>query len=189
VTAAADRRLRRAVFLDRDGVLNRAELRDGRPHPPPDAASAQLLPDALAACEQLKAAGAVLVVVTNQPDVRRAHTTGESVSAINDWLRARLPVDDVRTCLHDDADDCACRKPRPGLLVQAADELGLDLPSSVMVGDRWKDVAAGRRAGCRTVFVDRDYAERRPQGPDLTVHSLGDAVPWIIERLDEERSA
>lgn len=179
---------RRGVFLDRDGVLNRARIRDGRPYPPRDVSEAELLPDALAACRQLKAAGAVLVVVTNQPEVRRGTAEAESVHAINAWLRAHLPVDDIGVCLHDDADHCDCRKPKPGLLVQAAADHGLDLPSSIMVGDRWRDVGAGQQAGCRTVFIDRNYAERQPESPDLTVSELGDAVPWIIERLHEEHA-
>lgn len=175
------------VFLDRDGVLNWAAVRDGRPYPPRDLTEAQLLPDALLACRELKAAGAVLVVVTNQPDVRRGTAQAESVQEINDWLRAELPVDDVRVCLHDDGDGCDCRKPKPGLLVEAAADWGVDLAASVMVGDRWRDIVAGQAAGCRTVFIDRGYQERQPEAPDLVVTTLRDAVPWIIERLREER--
>lgn len=179
---------RRAVFLDRDGVLNRALVRDGRPYPPRDVAEAELLPGALLACQALKAAGATLVMVTNQPDLGRGTTTPATVAAINSWLQEALSLDDVRVCPHEDADGCGCRKPLPGMLVDAAAELAVDLAGSVMVGDRWRDVDAGRAAGCATVFVNRDYAERRPEQPDLVVRELGDAVPWILERLCEEQA-
>jgi D-glycero-D-manno-heptose 1,7-bisphosphate phosphatase len=124
-----------------------------------------------------------LIVVTNQPDVRRGKQRPEVIEAIHDVLRSRLAIDDVRVCPHDDEDACACRKPAPGLLVDAARDWGIALASSVMVGDRWRDVEAGRRAGCRTVFVDGGYAERRPTDPDLVVQSLHAAVPWIIATL------
>jgi D-glycero-D-manno-heptose 1,7-bisphosphate phosphatase len=188
VTGQAATAARRAVFLDRDGVLNYAPVEAGRPRPPREAGEVRLLPDAQGACRALKAAGAVLVVVTNQPDAARGATTVESLRAVNALVVRELPVDDVRTCLHDDVDDCDCRKPRPGLLVQAAQEWGLDLAGSVMVGDRWRDIGAGQQAGCRTVFIDRGYQERRPAAPDLVVTTLGDAVPWIIDRLHEERT-
>lgn len=187
MTVVDARRPRRAVFLDRDGVLNRAAVRDGRPHPPSALSEAELLPDALPACQALKAAGATLVVVTNQPDVRRGTTPAETVAAINAWILSMLPLDDIRVCLHDDEDDCDCRKPKPGLLVQAAADWGVELAGSIMVGDRWRDVHAGQQAGCRTVYIDRAYTERRPEAADLVVNELGDAVPWMIERLREER--
>ncbi len=174
---------RRAVFLDRDGVLNRAVVRDGRPYPPSAAAEVEVLPGVPEACATLRRAGFALVLVTNQPDVARGTRTRASVEAINALLRDRLGLDEVRACYHDDRDGCACRKPSPGMLLDSARAGGLDLHRSVMVGDRWRDVEAGRRAGCRTVFVDHQYDERRPAGPDLTVRSLAEAVPWILSEL------
>lgn len=174
--------MRAAVFLDRDGVLNRAVVVDGRPRPPASAGELQLEPGAEAACRRLKAAGLRLFVVTNQPDLARGGTTPEEVSAINSAIRQRLPIDAIYLCPHDDADGCGCRKPAPGLLLQAAAEHGIDVAVSVMVGDRWRDVEAGRRAGCATVFVDHGYSERRPEAPDLTVGSLDEAVDWIVAR-------
>ena len=176
-----------AVFLDRDGVLNRAVVREGRPHPPDDLASLEVLPGAAEACSTLRAAGFLLIVVTNQPDIARGTRTREEVDTINRRLSEMVPVDEFRVCPHDDADRCECRKPSAGLLLAAARERGLDLPHSVMVGDRWRDVEAGKRAGCWTVFVDHGYSERRPEAPDLTVRSLGDAVPWILATAAKER--
>jgi len=172
---------RPAVFLDRDGVLNAVVVRDGRPYPPGDASEVELLPGVGDACARLRAAGFDLVVVTNQPDVARGTLTLEAVERINDVLRAALPLDEIVVCPHDDADDCECRKPKPGMLVDAARRRGLDLAASFMVGDRWRDVDAGRRAGCRTVLVHRGYDEPSAE-PDGTVSDLGEAAEWILSR-------
>jgi D-glycero-D-manno-heptose 1,7-bisphosphate phosphatase len=170
------------VFLDRDGVLNRAFVRDGRPHPPARADDLEVLPGVAAAVERLREAGFHAIVVTNQPDIARGTASPATVDAIHRTLTSVVPVDEVLVCPHDDADGCGCRKPRPGLLVEAARRRGIDLASSVMVGDRWRDVEAGRRAGCRTVFVDRGYDEPRPTGSDAEVPDLPTAVTWILTR-------
>jgi D-glycero-D-manno-heptose 1,7-bisphosphate phosphatase len=179
---------RRAVFLDRDGVLNRAKVVDGRPHPPASVAELEVLPGVEDACRQLGEAGLLLIVVTNQPDVARGTQTIEEVEALNDALATRLPLGEIRVCPHDDDDGCECRKPAPGMLLDAAAEHEIDLANSVMVGDRWRDVEAGRRAGCKTVFVDAGYSERPPDAPDLVVGDLGEAVPWILDLLAEGQS-
>jgi len=173
---------RRAVFLDRDGVLNRSRVVDGVPRPPASVAELDLEPGTRDVCDRLHGAGLLLIVVSNQPDVARGTLTIETVEELNRELRARLPLDDVRICPHDDADRCACRKPEPGMLIDAAADWGIELRRSFMVGDRWRDIEAGQRAGCRTVFVDRGYPERGPEGQDLTVGQLEEAVPWILDR-------
>lgn len=172
--------MRPAVFLDRDGVLIRAIVRDGKPYPPASLTELEILPGVAEACTTLHKAGFLLIVVTNQPDVARGTQRQEVVEAMNQALRYHLPLDDIRACYHDDADHCSCRKPEPGVLLQAAQEWNIDLSASFMVGDRWKDIAAGRRAGCRTIFVDYHYAERRPYHPDHRVGSLLEAVDWIL---------
>lgn len=171
---------RRAIFLDRDGVLNRAILRDGLPHPPASLSEVEILPGVHAACDLLRKAGFLLVMVTNQPDVARGKQSREVVEAINQMLSRRLNLDDLRTCYHDDPDSCNCRKPQPGLLLEAAQEFEIDLFRSFMIGDRWKDVEAGRRAGCKTIFVDCGYNEQRPPHSDHLSASLGDAAIWIL---------
>ena len=168
-----------AVFLDRDGVINRPILRQGRPHPPDSVEDLEIYPDAASSTRRLKAAGYALVVVTNQPDVARGLQRAEVVHQINRELRKRVDVAAVYVCFHDDADGCRCRKPAPGLLLDAAHDLGLDLSRSFMVGDRWRDVEAGHRAGCRTVYIDRRYSERSPQDADVVTTSLAEAVSWI----------
>lgn len=173
-----------AVFLDRDGVLNRAVVRDGKPYPPSSVDALEILPDVPAALARLKQAGYRLVVVTNQPDVARGEQDRRVVDAINAALLASLPLDEVRVCYHDDRDGCACRKPKPGLLLQPPDH---DLSRSVMVGDRWRDVEAGHRARVRaTVLIERGYDEPCPIEPDVRVGSLAEATDWIL-RLDQPR--
>jgi len=170
-----------AVFLDRDGVLNAARVIDGRPYPPADVSELDVLPGAEPSCRRLAEAGLRLIVVTNQPDVARGTQSLEAVREINDRLAAELGLDAVLVCPHDDGDGCNCRKPLPGMLLQAAGAWDIDLAASVMVGDRWRDIEAGRAAGARTVFVDRRYDEPAPVDPDLTVSELEESVPWIIE--------
>ena len=172
---------RRAVFLDRDGVLNRAIVREGKPYPPRSVAELQIMPDALEALTALKAAGFLLIGITNQPDVARGLQRREVVETINAALLATLPLTDIFVCYHDDRDHCDCRKPLPGLLLQAARKYGVTLSDSIMIGDRWRDVEAGRRAGCGTVLLDYGYAERQAENPpDCTVDSLSEAAVWIL---------
>jgi D-glycero-D-manno-heptose 1,7-bisphosphate phosphatase len=173
---------RPAVFLDRDGVLNRAFFRDGVPRPPASLEALEILPSVPAALSALKSHGYGLVVVTNQPDVARGTATRALVESIHEYLLAHLQLDAILTCFHDSADHCRCRKPKPGMLLQAAHDFAIDLSSSFMVGDRPGDVEAGRRAGCRTIFVDCGYREAAPPACDYRVASLGEAAAIIVSR-------
>jgi D-glycero-D-manno-heptose 1,7-bisphosphate phosphatase len=170
-----------AVFLDRDGVINRVFVRAGVTHPPAHPAEFEFLPGVAAAAGRLREAGFALVVVTNQPDVARGTQTAAGVEALNDRVRAALPVLDVLSCFHDQGDGCACRKPKPGLLLAAAGRWVLDLKRSFMVGDRWSDVAAGQAAGCRAVLVETPYSGRERCRPDHGVADLAGAADWIIQ--------
>jgi len=172
--------MRRAVFLDRDGVINRAVVHGRRPYPPRSLAELELLPGVPQALRALKAAGYALVVVTNQPEVARGTAARSLVSAINDRLQAMLPLEAVLTCPHDDGDRCACRKPQPGLILRAAGELRIDCAASYIIGDRWRDVEAGRRAGCKTIFVDYGYDEPAPEACDFRVSGLSEAAGIIL---------
>ena len=174
--------MNRAVFLDRDGVLNQAVIREGLPYPPASLADLVLLPGTREACLALRGAGFRLVIVTNQPDIARGTQTREAVDAINGRVQRELRLDLVQVCPHDDRDDCACRKPKPGMLTDAASDLGIDFSHSFLVGDRWRDIEAGRRAGVRTVWIDCQYRERRPDRPDRTVQNLAQAADWILNQ-------
>jgi transaldolase len=174
---------RRAVFLDRDGVINRTIVRGGKPYPPADLSELFILPGVREALERLRRAGFKLIVVTNQPDVARGTQTCQTVEALHAALLAQgLPIDSFQTCYHDDADACNCRKPAPGLLLEAAQAHDLDLAASFIVGDRWRDIEAGRRAGCTTIFIDYLYAEPERSRPDVRVTSLAEATEWILSR-------
>lgn len=160
---------RRAVFLDRDGVVNAVLLEDGAPRSPAGLAALEILPGVADALRLLRAHGFLCLVVTNQPDVARRRVTRDAVEAIHRHLLAVLPLDAILVCYHDEADGCPCRKPRPGLLLQAASAYGIDLPGSFLVGDRWRDIEAGQAAGCTTLLVRRPYS-----GPCCPTHEVRD---------------
>jgi D-glycero-D-manno-heptose 1,7-bisphosphate phosphatase len=177
--------LRPAIFLDRDGTLNLQVIRNGLPFPPQTVAEFQLFPDVPAACARLAAAGYVLVVATNQPDVGRGTQARATVDAMHARLVELVPsITRVEVCyapgqgISDPAD--YRRKPAPGMLLDAASDLGLDLHRSWMIGDRWRDVDCGTRAGVRTVFIDFGYAEALQSPPDYTVRSFAEAASIIV---------
>jgi D-glycero-D-manno-heptose 1,7-bisphosphate phosphatase len=172
--------MRRAVFLDRDGVINQAVVREGKPYPPANLAEMKVLPGVSEALTALHEAGLMLIVVTNQPDVGRGTTPKAIVEEINHSLANRLPIDEFRTCYHDNGDGCECRKPLPGALIAAAKDHDIDLSNSFMVGDRWRDTEAGERAGCKTFFIDYGYAEKQPETVDYRVQSLAEAANIIL---------
>jgi D-glycero-D-manno-heptose 1,7-bisphosphate phosphatase len=176
------RRLRRrAIFLDRDGVLNEALVRDGKPFPPASVTELRITADAPSALAALAGAGLVLIGVTNQPDVARGTQRREIVEAINAEILAVLPLQEILVCYHDDANQCDCRKPKPGLLFRAAAHYEIDLRGSFLVGDRWKDVEAGHQAGCTTVLIGLGYGEAGSgHRPNYQTHSLSDAAAWIL---------
>jgi D-glycero-D-manno-heptose 1,7-bisphosphate phosphatase len=171
----------KAVFLDRDGVLNRFTMRDGIPRPPARLDELEVYPDAAEALRRLKQAGYLLIVVTNQPDIARGTQTRAVVDGINAAVGEALPIDEFLVCAHDDAARCLCRKPKPGMVLDAAARHGVDLERSYLVGDRWRDIDCGAAAGVRTVFIERGYGERAPEhGPDFVAESLGGAAEWIL---------
>jgi D-glycero-D-manno-heptose 1,7-bisphosphate phosphatase len=171
----------RAVFLDRDGSLIRARVREGKPYPPKELDQVELDPGAKLALSHLKRAGYLSILISNQPDVARGTQDRAIVQAINNYLCNVLPLVDCFVCYHDDADACTCRKPRPGLILRAAERYDIDLGKSFVVGDRWRDIDAGYAAGCRTVWIDHGYHERAAaKAPTVTVTNLKDAIAWIL---------
>jgi D-glycero-D-manno-heptose 1,7-bisphosphate phosphatase len=172
----------RIVFLDRDGVINRATERDGKPYPPRVIEDFEILPGVPEACAKLKAAGFLLVVATNQPDVGRGTLDQATVEKIHAYMVTQLPIDRVEVCYHPGKglSNCDCRKPKPGMLLRAARELNADLAHCWMVGDRWRDVDAGHAAGCKTIFIDYGYSEELKQKPDFRVKNLLEAAEIIL---------
>jgi D-glycero-D-manno-heptose 1,7-bisphosphate phosphatase len=181
-------RSRRAVFLDRDGVINRAVIRNGLPHPPFRVEEFELYDDVAAGCARLKAADFVLVVITNQPDVGRGQLTREAVEAMHLKMQSTLPfLDRIEACYHAGeryGERCDCRKPRPGMILRAAAELKIDLGASYVIGDRWRDIDCARAAGCRAIFIQRDYQESLRKPPDFTVLNFSDAVNALLRDAD-----
>ena len=173
---------RPAVFTDRDGTLNAAVVRDGRPFAPATVAEFQLLPGVAESCRQLHAAGFVLVVATNQPDVGRGAQPQTVVEAMHAHLQKLIPeIARIEVCYDPGQGEISRRrKPEPGMLRDAAAALDLDLAASWMIGDRWRDIDAGHAAGCRTVFIDWGYAELLRQAPDFTVRSFAEAAGIIL---------
>lgn len=173
--------MKRAVFLDRDGVINRPLVRDNKPYPPTRVEEFELLPGVVEACRALKAAGFLLVVATNQPDVGRGTLARETVESMHASMCAALPIDRVEVCYDSgESGPCEFRKPAPGMLLRAARELDIDLRQSSMVGDRWRDIDCGVNAGCRTIFVDHGYDEALHAMPDFRVGSLAEAAEVIL---------
>jgi D-glycero-D-manno-heptose 1,7-bisphosphate phosphatase len=174
--------MHRAVFLDRDGVINRAVVRDGKPYPPANLDALEILPKVPEALKCMKEASYKLIVVTNQPDVARGTKLKADVEAINLYLMQCLPIDEVLTCFHDSSDGCNCRKPLPGSLLASARKHSIDLAESYMIGDRWSDIEAGERAGCKTFFIDYGYSEKRPKTFNHRVRNLIEAADIILGR-------
>lgn len=170
----------RVVFLDRDGVLNKAFPEGGTTRPPMSVDELELLPGVPDALARLRNAGFVLVVVTNQPDVARGKQTHEAVDAINATMIAQLPLLDVFACFHDTADKCACRKPKPGLLLAAAAKWNLDIGNAFLIGDRWSDIIAAHAAGCRGVLIDTPFSSAEKCSPDHRAKDITAAVDWIL---------
>jgi D-glycero-D-manno-heptose 1,7-bisphosphate phosphatase len=177
-------KLNRAVFLDRDGVINRSITKNGLPFPPMSMADFEILPGVPEACAKLKAAGFLLVLTTNQPDVGRGIVPRELVEAMNAEVSKVVALDRIEVCYHPGrgASDCDCRKPKPGMLLTAAKALDIDLKQSWMVGDRWRDVDCGYAAGCRTVFIEGNYVEQLKQKPDFSARNLTEAADIILSQ-------
>jgi D-glycero-D-manno-heptose 1,7-bisphosphate phosphatase len=172
---------RKAVFLDRDGVINQARVRNGKPYPPQSQDELKIIEGIPESLQTLKEAGYLLIGITNQPDVARGKQRREIVESIHKALLSLLPLDEILTCYHDDADECFCRKPKPGLILKAARHYQIDLSSSFMIGDRWRDIEAGNRAGCSTILIDYHYQESGTcSPPNHRVSDFTEAVKIIL---------
>jgi len=169
----------RAIFFDRDGVLNAIVERHGKPASPRTPDELHIEVEALATVQSLKAAGFAIFVVTNQPDVRRGLMPAASLEAIHAKLAAALPVDEILACTHDTADNCPCRKPKPGLILDLALRYGVDLSQSWMIGDQDRDIACGQAAACKTILISRPYNSADRSGADHVVESLSQVISVI----------
>jgi len=169
-----------AVFLDRDGVVCRTFMKNGKPYAPRKLEDFTLMPYTQSSVELLKQNGFKVIVVTNQPDIGHGLVTLEIVKSMHHKILEKTMVDDIFLCIHRQDEGCDCRKPKPGMLIHASEKYEIDLKRSFMIGDRASDIEAGKRADCRTIFIDRNYAEPRPLDPDFTITSLQKAVTYIL---------
>ena len=176
--------MKRAIFLDRDGVVNKIIIKNNLPFSPASFKELEILPGVKESISRLKKLNFICLVVTNQPDVSRGKIEKRTVIEINNYLKDEIKLDDIFVCYHDDQDNCKCRKPKPGLLLEAAYKWNVDLIKSYMIGDRWKDIEAGEKAGCKTIFIDYNYTEKRPKNPDFISDSLLNSVR-IIEKIKD----
>ena len=174
--------MRRAIFLDRDGTLNKAFIKNGLPFSPSSFNEFEILPGVKESLLKLKKLNFVCLLITNQPDVSRGKIKKNVVIQMNNFLKSEIKLDDIFICYHDDHDNCECRKPKPGLLLNAKKKWNINLNKSYMIGDRWKDIQAGINAGCKTVFINNGYKDNKKIKANFITDSLLDAV-YILEKL------
>lgn len=154
-------------------------LRDRARVSPRSVAEFELYDDVAGAARALRARGLLLFVITNQPDIARGLLLPAELDRMHAALQECLGADEVAFCPHTDLDQCECRKPRPGMLHALAGRWSVDLGASWVVGDTWRDMQAGKAAGCRTILVQRDGLENDPPPADAQVTSLSQAVAYI----------
>lgn len=175
---------RKAVFLDRDGIINESLVRDGKPCSPRVLRDFHIYPESIEACQLLFSAGFLAIVVTNQPDIGRGLMEPSELNAMHQELLEKIPGCEIEVCCSPGNEHpvCPSRKPGTGMLLRAAERLGIQLHQSFMVGDRWRDIDCGAAAGCRTVFIERGYDETLKASPDHVCEGLLSAVRWIISQ-------
>ena len=178
--------MKKAVFLDRDGVINRALVKDGLPESPKSLNELEILPGVKESILRLKKLNFICLVVTNQPDVSRGKIIKDNVIEMNNFLKNEIAFDDIFVCYHDDKDNCNCRKPKSGLLLQASKKWNVDFKKSFIIGDRWRDIQAGEKVGCKTIFLEYNYKDIKPKNPDFITDSLPSAI-HIIEKFVYEK--
>jgi D-glycero-D-manno-heptose 1,7-bisphosphate phosphatase len=193
----------RAVFLDRDGTLNALvpDSESGLPESPLRLVDVQLLPGVADALLEIAASGWLLIGVSNQPAAAKGTVGIEELLSINsrvvDLLAAEgISFADFRLCLHHPqgvvpelTGDCVCRKPKPGMLLEVAAALGIELSASLMIGDTDADVLAGRSAGCRTALLQPEGSRHKRGGdvfPDVVFADLPAATAWILSQAAVE---
>lgn len=173
---------KRGIFLDRDGVLNESNIINGKPVAPRSLEDFRLIPGVREALVTFRKLGFSIIVVTNQPDLSTGLQSWEGLRQIHSFLKGACDIDLIKVCPHLREDACQCRKPKPGMIFEAAEELNIDLTHSVLVGDRWSDIEAGRIAGIQNLFfIDYGYQERRPDGNFSTIQLLRD----LAKELDQ----
>ncbi len=169
----------KAIFLDRDGVLNKAIIKNSKPYPPSKIEELEILPGVFEGIELLKHSGFKLIVITNQPDVARGTSKKETVDEINNKILETLKVDEIISCFHDDIDNCDCRKPKPGMILQAVKKWNIDLSLSYLIGDRWRDIQTAKNIGLNSILIKYNYDEKKINA-DFECYNLEEAANFIL---------
>jgi D-glycero-D-manno-heptose 1,7-bisphosphate phosphatase len=169
----------KALFFDRDGILNEAVVINNKPYPP-SSKKLVIIPQSIRDLTEFFINDYLLIGITNQPDVARGTQNKLVVEEINCYLKYELNLTDIFTCYHDDKDNCNCRKPKPGMILQAQKIYDIDLANSFLVGDRWRDVECGRNASVKTIFVNFNYNEKKPEA-DFTVNEISSIKNIILQ--------
>lgn len=172
-------RSNKAIFLDRDGVINEVIVKGNKPFSPSRLDDFVLLSDIKQALKIFKELGFLNIIVTNQPDIARGLLAKKDLEKMHDHIKGSLPIDGILLCPHDDKDMCLCRKPKPGLLKKAEGKWGIDLSRSYLIGDTWRDIEAGNVAGCTTVLLNKPYNRECARNCDLNVDSLNELAQFL----------
>ena len=175
--------MRKAIFLDRDGVLNKSLIENGKPKAPKKKLDLELLPKVPEALAMLRSHNFELVVITNQPDLANGSISEKDLTEIHDVIKLHTKLENFYVCPHSDADNCECRKPKTGLILSAIADLNLSINGSFLVGDRWRDIQAGQSVGLTCFYIDYSYAEEKPRPPFIEVASLMDATKIILKEM------
>jgi D-glycero-D-manno-heptose 1,7-bisphosphate phosphatase len=176
---------RQAVFLDRDGILNKSIIKQGKPYPPENLEEVVIHDEVKQGIRLLKNEGLLLIMITNQPDIARNKTTEKNVNSINNFVKHILNLDDIFMCVHDDNDNCNCRKPKPGMIIDAQKKWNIELNGSFLVGERWKDISAGKKMNLITFFLDLGYKEKKVDA-DFEYKTFTQIVNQIIKLKNEK---
>ena len=170
----------KAIFLDRDGVLNKSIIVNNLPFPPSNINEMEILPGVYEGIQLLKHSGFKLIVITNQPDVARGITDIEVVNELNNFILHELKIDEIKCCFHDDSDNCQCRKPKPGMILDAANEWNIDLSISYLIGDRWRDIETAKNTKLTTILIDYEYNEKKVNA-DFKCNNFEQAVNFVLK--------
>jgi D-glycero-D-manno-heptose 1,7-bisphosphate phosphatase len=176
--------MKRACFLDRDGILNEIVMRGATVSSPWNVAEFHLLSGAAALVEAVFSAGFIPVVVTNQPDLERGNLPAAELEKMHDLLRRKLGIAEIEVCGSGDDSDPR-RKPNPGMIWDAAERLELDLTASLLVGDSLKDIKAGRSAGVRTILLETSYNAAAHGLADENCQSHRQIIDLIVGACDK----
>ncbi len=162
---------RSAIFFDRDGTIIRSKLsKTRRPIAIKILSECKIFPSAKKIFNKLKKEF-LIFVITNQPDVYRKKNLKKNVIEINNFIKRELPINKIYTCFCDKK-RCKYRKPNIGMLIDASKKYKIDLTKSFVIGDRWRDIKAGKKAKCKTIFINKNYNEKLKNKPDYTINSL-----------------